>query len=244
MSASPPAPDADRLERQKLAAAERAVELVASGMVVGLGAGTTAALALRCLADRLRAGQLRAIVGIPCSRHVEAEARRLGVPLTTLEDHATIDLTIDGADEVDPDLNLIKGAGGAPLREKIVAQASRREIIIVDSSKPSPRLGTLRSVPVEVIPFGWGAQQRFVASLGAQVTRREAPTGEPFRTDQGNYFLDCAFGPIADAAALAARLDARAGIVGHGLFIGLATDLLVAAEHGITHTTRPRSTAP
>jgi ribose 5-phosphate isomerase A len=242
MSASPLAPNPDRLERQKQAAAAKAVEFIESGMVVGLGGGSTAALAMRCLADSLRAGRLRDVVGIPCSHRVEAEARRLGIPLGTMDDCPVIDLTIDGADEVDPDLNLIKGAGGALLWEKIVAQASRREIIIVDSSKPSPRLGTLRPLLIEVVPFGWRSQQRFLESLGARVTRRE-DEGELFCTDQGNFILTCAFGPIADAADLARQLGARAGIVEHGLFIGLATDLIVAAEDGITHTTRPRAGA-
>ena len=240
MSASTSSSEADRLERQKQAAAARAVEFIESGMVVGLGGGSTAALAMRCLADSLSAGRLREVVGIPCSHLVEAAARRLGIPLGTMEDCPTIDLTIDGADEVDPDLNLIKGAGGALLWEKIVAQASRREIIVVDSSKPSPRLGTLRPLLIEVVPFGWGSQRRFLESLGARVTRRE-DKGEPFYTDQGNFILNCAFGPIADAAHLARRLEARAGIVEHGLFVGLATDLIVAAEDGITHTTRPRA---
>jgi ribose 5-phosphate isomerase A len=239
MSGSQPCPDVERLEWQKRAAAARAVELVESGMVVGLGGGSTAALAMRCLAEALRAGRLRDVFGIPCSHLVEAEARRLSIPLTTLEERPAIDLTIDGADEVDPDLNLIKGAGGALLWEKIVAQASRREIIVVDSSKPSPRLGTLRPLLIEVVPFGWGSQRRFLESLGARVTRRE-DKGEPFYTDQGNFILNCAFGPIGDAADLARRLGARAGIVEHGLFIGLATDLIVAAQDGITHTTRPR----
>jgi ribose 5-phosphate isomerase A len=242
MSASPLAPNPDRLERQKQAAAAKAVEFIESGMVVGLGGGSTAALAMRCLADSLRAGRLRDVVGIPCSHRVEAEARRLGIPLGTMDDCPVIDLTIDGADEVDPDLNLIKGAGGALLWEKIVAQASRREIIIVDSSKPSPRLGTLRPLLIEVVPFGWRSQRRFLESLGARVTRRE-DKGELFYTDQGNFILTCAFGPIADAADLARQLGARAGIVEHGLFIGLATDLIVAAEDGITHTTRPRAGA-
>jgi ribose 5-phosphate isomerase A len=151
-----PSRDAGQLDHQKREAAARAVELVESGMVVGLGAGSTAAFAVRRIAELLHQGRLHDIVGIPCSSTVEAAARQLGIPLTTLEDRAEIDLAIDGADEVDPDLNLIKGGGGALLYEKIVAQASRREIIIVDAGKPSSRLGTKWALPVEVVSFGWG----------------------------------------------------------------------------------------
>jgi ribose 5-phosphate isomerase A len=222
--------------------ANRAVEFVESGMVVGLGGGSTAALAIAHLAEYLRDGRLHDIVGVPCANSVGEAARALGIPLTTLEKSAGIDLTIDGADEVDPDLNLIKGGGGALLYEKIVAQASRREIIIVDADKPSPHLGTRWALPVEVIPFGWGSQRRFLESLGAQVSVRQTSTGQPFKTDEGNLILDAAFGPIADPAALAGLLDARAGIVEHGLFIGLATDLLIAGDHGVEHhLPRPRS---
>ena len=152
-------PDVQQLESQKRAAAEFAVRLVHSGMVLGLGAGSTAAYAVRAIAANLEHGELHDIVGGPCSSEVEAAARRLGIPLTTLEECGTIDLTIDGADEVDPDLNLVKGGGGALLHEKIVAQASRREVIVVDASKPSPRLGTRGPVAVEVVPFGWGSQR-------------------------------------------------------------------------------------
>jgi ribose 5-phosphate isomerase A len=230
--------DDQQLESQKRAAAECAVGLVHSGMVIGLGAGSTAAYAVRAIAANLERGQLREIVGVPCSSEVEAMGRRLGIPLTTVEECGTIDLTIDGADEVDPDLNLIKGGGGALLHEKIVAQASRREVIVVDASKASPRLGTHEPVPVEVVPFGWGSQRGFVERLGARVSLRQTRSGQPFRTDQGNFILDCAFGPIANATALARELDARTGIVEHGLFLGLTTDLLVATDHGVKHKTR------
>src|SRR4051794_40937814 len=240
MTAPTPSLQAERLERQKEEAALRAVEWVESGMVVGLGAGSTAAFAVRRIAELLRQGQLRDVVGIPCSRDVGATAQRLGIPLATLEERAAIDLTIDGADEVDPDLNLIKGGGGCLLHEKIVAQASRREIIIVDASKPSPRLGTRWALPVEVVPFGWGSQRRFLEALGARVTVRQTSDGRPFKTDEGNLILDAAFGPIADPSALARELDNRTGIVEHGLFLGIATDLLVAGGDDIQHTTRAR----
>jgi ribose 5-phosphate isomerase A len=238
MTVPTPPLQVERLDRQKQEAAARAVEFIESGMTVGLGAGSTAAFAVRRIAELLHQGRLHDIVGIACSRQVGTTARQLGIPLTTLEDRAAIDLTIDGADEVDPDLNLIKGGGGCLLHEKIVAQASRREIIIVDASKPSPRLGTKWALPVEVIPFGWGSQRRFLEELGARVTLRQTTDGRPFKTDEGNFILDAAFGPIADPVALARELDARTGIVEHGLFIDMATDLLVAGDDGIQHVSR------
>lgn len=215
-----------------------AVDFVESGMVLGLGHGSTAVFAVRCIAQLLREGRLRDVLGVPCSRQVEAEAQELGIPLTTLDQHPTVDLTIDGADEVDPDLNLIKGGGGALLREKIVAQASRREIIVVDESKLSPALGTRWPVPVEVTPFGWRPQSAYLESLGAQATLRVENDGTPFRTDQGNMILDCHFGPISDPAQLAARMNQRAGIVEHGLFLGLATDVIVASAERVRHLKR------
>jgi ribose 5-phosphate isomerase A len=240
MNAVSSSSDAMTVSRQKQQAAEYAVGFVESGMVVGLGTGSTAVFAVRRIAALLESGQLRSVVGVATSLRTEAEACRLGIPITDLEAHPTVDLTIDGADEVDPSLNVIKGAGGALLREKIVAQASRREVIVVDAGKPSPRLGTRQPLPVEVVSFGWGSQRRFLEGLGARVTVRETSPGQPFLTDQGNLILDCAFGPIADPMALARELDARAGIVGHGLFLGLVTDLLVAGEHGVEHHTPPR----
>lgn len=216
----------------KRLAAERAVELIEPGMVVGLGVGSTAIHAVRRIAALLNEGRLDGVVGVPCSVHVATEARRLGIPLTRLDDVAQVDLTIDGADEVDPQLNLIKGAGGALLREKMVAQLSRREVIVVDAAKLVPQLGTGFALPVEVVEFGWGATARWLGGLGAEARLRQTPEGAPYQTDQGNLILDCAFGPIADPAALADTLAARAGIVEHGLFIGLATDLVVAHADG------------
>jgi ribose 5-phosphate isomerase A len=215
-----------------------AVDFVESGMVVGLGHGSTATFAVRCIAQLLQEGQLQDVLGVPCSRQVEEEARRLSIPLTTLDEHPVVDLTIDGADEVDPDLNLIKGGGGALLREKIVAQASRREIIVVDESKLSPALGTHWPVPVEVVPFGWRTQADYLESLGGQPTLRLSDDGTPFKTDQGNLILDCPFGAIPDPAQLAARLDERAGIVEHGLFLKLATDVIIATAEGVRHLRR------
>ncbi len=230
---------AEMTERFKQQAAERAVELVAPGMVVGLGTGSTAALAVRRLAELLGAGRLEGVVGVPTSRETEALARALGVPLTTLEAHPELDVTLDGADEVDPELSLVKGRGGALLREKVVAQASRRVVILVDAGKLSPRLGTRASLPVEVLHFGWRSQALYLERLGAHVTRREAPDGTPFVTDEGNCILDCVFGPITEPHALAARLDARAGVAAHGLFLGLATDLIVAGPGGVEHRRAP-----
>lgn len=229
--------DAARLKQK---AAWRAVEFVESGMTVGLGFGSTAAFAVQRIAQLLEQGALMDIRGVPCGRAVEEEARRLVIPLTTLAEHPVIDLTIDGADEVDPNLNLIKGGGGALLREKIVAQASRREIIVVDESKLSPVLGTQWPVPVEVVPFGWPVQVRFLESLGASVTLRLNADGTPFETDQGNLILDCHFGPISDLHGLAAAIKERTGIVEHGLFLGLATDVIVASPDGVRHITRER----
>jgi ribose 5-phosphate isomerase A len=227
-------------ETQKLKqkAAEHAVEYVKSGMIVGLGHGSTAAFALKHIAWLLETGGLSNILGIPCSIQVEDEARHLGIHLTTLEEHPIIDVTIDGADEVDSNLDLIKGGGGALLREKIVAQASRREIIVVDESKLSPALGTRWPVPVEVIPFGWRSQISFLESLGASVSVRQTCDGKRFVTDQGNLILDCNFGPLQQPTQVARELSQRTGIVEHGLFLGLTTDVIVAGKNRVRHLTR------
>ncbi len=224
-----------QLKRQ---AAECAATFVESGMVLGLGHGSTTIFAVRRIAELLDSGKLEDIVGVPCSLHVRDEARKLGIPLTTLDEHIVIDLTIDGADEVDLHLNLIKGGGGALLREKIVAQASRREIIVVDESKLSPALGAHWPVPVQVIPFGWRVQVNYLESLGARPVLRQNDDGAPFQTDQGDLILDCHFGPISDPVQLAAQLNQRAGIVEHGLFLELATDVIVASGQGIRHLKR------
>ena len=221
-----------RRDLHKRRAAEGAVAEVESGMVVGLGTGTTARFALEALGRRIGEGELRDVRGVPTSEATQAVAAQLGVPLTTLDEHPEVDITIDGADEVDPALDLIKGGGGALLREKIVAQASRREVIIVDDQKLSPALGTRFPVPVEVASFGVRPAVRWVESLGARVTLRGGET-QPFVTDGGNLILDCDFGPIADAAALAEQLAWHAGGVEHGLFIGLVRELVVAGEAGL-----------
>jgi ribose 5-phosphate isomerase A len=222
----------------KIQAAHRAVEFIESGMVVGLGHGSTAVHGVRRLAQLLQEGHLKDILGVPVSSVIQEEAQKLGIPLVTLEDHPVVDLTFDGADEVDPNLNVIKGGGGALLREKIVAQASRREIIMVDEFKLSPQLGTHWAVPIEVIPFGWITQVEFLESLDARVVVRQDANNEPFMTDQGNLILDSDFGPIADPKSLSARLNERVGIVEHGLFLGLATDLIIAGRDGVRHIMR------
>jgi ribose 5-phosphate isomerase A len=153
-----------------------------------------------------------------------------------------LDVTIDGADEVDPQLNLIKGGGGALLREKLVAQATTREVIVVDESKLSPRLGTKHVLPVEVLPFGWRSQARFLESLGAKYVVRQRPDGRDYHTDQGNLILDCDFGQIADAEKLAIALEHRAGIVEHGLFLGLTHNVVVAGSDGVRELTNKHST--
>jgi ribose 5-phosphate isomerase A len=219
----------------KMQAGHAAAALVQSGMVVGLGTGSTAIHAVRKIGERLRNGELKDITGIATSLRTDAEARQLGIPLMDDSLPLNIDITIDGADEVDPRWDLIKGGGGALLREKIVAQASKRFVIVVDEEKLSNRLGTLFDVPVEVLRFGWDSQKRFLESLGAAVKIRGDGKGGEYRTDSGNLILDCQFGPMGDAPRMATVLGGRAGIVEHGLFIGLATDLVIAGAKGVEH---------
>jgi ribose 5-phosphate isomerase A len=232
---------ATNTSKLKKQAARRAVGFVKSGMTVGLGHGSTAFFAVKRIAELILSGKLQKIRCVPCSWIVHEEARKLGIPLTTLNRNPVVDLTIDGADEVDKRLNLIKGGGGALLREKIVAQASLREIIIVDESKMSPMLGTQCAVPVEVAPFGWQAHIPFLEKLGSKVKVRKEIDGTFFKTDQGNIILDANFGPIINPSQLAADLKGRAGIIEHGLFIGIATDVIVAGEEGLRHLVRDKN---
>ncbi|MDQ7028698.1 MAG: ribose 5-phosphate isomerase A [Ardenticatenia bacterium] len=215
-------------------AAVHAVDhFVRSGMVVGLGTGSTAAHAVVEIGARLRDGRLHDIVGIPTSEATARLARESGVPLTTLEARPTVDVTIDGADEVDPVLNLIKGLGGALLREKVVATASRRTVIIVDDSKRVARLGTRAPLPVEVVPFGWSIHLPFFQELEAEPELRRLDDGRAFVTDNGHYIVDCRFPEgLQDPHAIARALDERPGIVEHGLFLNLATDVVIATPHG------------
>jgi ribose 5-phosphate isomerase A len=232
-----PVTDRDELKR---AAGERAVEWVEPGMVVGLGTGSTAVWAIRRLGELLAAGSLSGVVGIPTSRASETLAQEVGIPLTSLAEHPTVDVTIDGADEVDPAFNLIKGGGGALWHEKVVAQATLRQVIVVDDEKLVPVLGSTRPVPVEVLRFGWRPEEEYLVDMGATVEVRRAADGSTYVTDEGNWILDCTFpGGVADLDRLAASLSRRAGVVEHGLFLGLTTDLLVASATGVEHRPAP-----
>jgi ribose 5-phosphate isomerase A len=203
-------------------------------MVVGLGTGSTVAFFLQALAERFQGGGLPGIVGVPTSIRTEMEARALGIPLASLESVGTLDLTVDGADEVDPELNLIKGMGGALLREKMVAQASRSFLIVVDEGKVVDCLGTRSPLPVEVVPFGWGTHLAFMKDLGADAALRTGADGEPYRTDNGNLILECRFPEgISDPGELENVLAKRAGVVESGLFLGLARRVLVGGEDGV-----------
>ena len=211
-------------------AAESAVTQVRDGMIVGLGTGSTAWFAVETIGRRVAEG-LR-IIAIPTSEETAEHAHRLDVPLSSLAEYRRIDLTIDGADEVERgDLNLIKGGGGALLREKIVASASAQLVIIVDETKVVDRLGRF-PVPIEVVPFGWQATAQRVVNLGGNPSLRVGADGKTFVTDGGHYIIDCAFGPIAAPAQLESDLNSIVGIVENGLFIGLASQVIVAGtEH-------------
>jgi ribose 5-phosphate isomerase A len=220
----------------KREAAEFAVtEFIQSGMLLGLGFGSTAIYAIHKIGELIQSGALTGITAIACAKSTEDHARELGIPLVEFSPDTKIDLTIDGADEVDPQFNLIKGGGGALTREKIVATASHREVIVVDESKLSNVLGTKWHVPVEVIAFGWQTQMGFLASLGAAPVRRTTKDGSPTITDQHNYIIDANFGQIDKPGQLAAQLKSRTGIVEHGLFLNIVTDIVVATKTGIIH---------
>ncbi len=216
----------------KRAAAEAAVTLVESGMVVGLGTGSTATFAIEALIRQVRAG-LR-IEAVATSERSASQARAGGIAVFTLEQRRRIDLTIDGADEVQRHtLALIKGLGGALLREKIVAAASARLVIIADASKLVDRLGEHVAVPVEVVQFGWQVTSDRIAGLGAEVARRETAPGEAYVTDGGNFIIDARFGAIADPAATDAQLHQVVGVIETGLFIGRAAVAMVAGADGV-----------
>jgi ribose 5-phosphate isomerase A len=220
---------ADQAKRRAAAAAVAEVE---AGMVLGLGSGSTAELALAALAARVAREGLR-VVGIPTSRRTAALARRLGLRLSSFAAHRRIDLTIDGADQVElGTLDLVKGLGGALLREKIVAAASRRVLVVVDSGKLVDRLGGRTPLPVEVVAFGWQATLERLAGTGAEPELRLAPRGKPFRTDGGNHVADCRFAGDLDAAELERRLAGVVGVVETGLFVGLASRVIVGATDG------------
>jgi ribose 5-phosphate isomerase A len=222
----------------KLQAALQGLAFVRSGMIVGLGAGSTAVLAVRSLGEKLAQGALWDIRGIPCSREIEAEARRVGIPLTTLEDDPMIDLTIDGADEVDPALNLIKGGGGALLREKIVAAASACMVVIADQSKCVGTLGQF-PLPIEVVTFGLGATRHALDKVIGEIQRpgpltlRHAKDGHAFVTDGGHWILDAALDRIDDPAGLAHALSDVPGVMEHGLFVGMAQMAIIGGPDGV-----------
>lgn len=221
------------IDTLKQAAADAAADLLQDGMIVGLGSGTTAALAVSAIGRRVAAGLK--IVGIPTSEKTAEQARRLNIPLTTLEEHPAIDVTIDGADEVETGtLNLIKGGGGNLLREKIVAVATTRMIVVVDARKIVDELGAHWAVPVEVVPFGWTTTAKRLENIGAQPSLRKLADGKPMVTDGGHYILDCTFGPIRSPKSLQASLDSIVGLVEHGLFIGIASQALVGGPSGVT----------
>ncbi|MEZ4643090.1 MAG: ribose-5-phosphate isomerase RpiA [Chloroflexota bacterium] len=230
----------DTLKRQ---AAETAVSAIQSGMVVGLGTGSTAVHAVRAIGALLQNGRLHNIVAIPTSEATAQEAKRLGIPLTTLAEHPQIDVGIDGADEISPTLDLIKGLGGALLREKIVTIATRHFIVIADDSKKVVRLGTRAPVPVEVIPFAQKPVHDYLASLGARPVLR-LQDGHPFITDEGNVILDCHFdGGIDDPMQLGQRIKQRPGVVEHGLFLGMAQTAVVASDSGVEILGKPLADA-
>jgi ribose 5-phosphate isomerase A len=225
--------DRDHLKR---AAAERAVEFVEDGMVLGLGTGSTAGFVVEQLAARIARGL--AIVAIPTSEHTACVARELGIPLTTFAEHRRIDLAIDGADEVQRStLDLIKGHGGALLREKIVAAASARFIVVVDQEKLVDRLGEHMPLPVEVAQFGWQATAAALAKLGTDPELRMADS-RPYVTDGGNFILDCRLGPIDDPERTERLIKMTVGVVENGLFIGRSSAVIVATDSGVDIMTR------
>ncbi|MBE7555077.1 MAG: ribose 5-phosphate isomerase A [Anaerolineales bacterium] len=227
------------IEDLKKQAAEKAVEQVKSGMVLGLGTGSSAKYATMKIGELWQAGQLADIVGIPTSEGTVTLAAKYGLPLTTLDEYALVDLAIDGADEIDPQLNLIKGLGGALLREKMIESATKRFIVVADGSKVVEKLGTRAPVPVEVVQFCWKTTARWLESLGCTPAIRGGES-QPYVTDNGNYILDCRFPTGIDhPAELAAILKNRSGVVEHGLFLGMATEAIVATEIGLQAMQRP-----
>ena len=217
----------------KLEAARRALTYVQSGMVLGLGTGSTAAYFVDLLGEELRAGRLREVAGVPTSQETVARAQAAGIPLTSLEDHPSLDLAVDGADEIDPRLNLVKGLGKALLREKIVEVHARRFLVIAGEEKLVARLGQ-GPMPLEVVPFGASTQLRWLQGMCRRAELWSDEAGSPYVTDNGNYLIRCWFAAgIDDPHALARALADRPGIVEHGLFLDMATEAIVAGAQGV-----------
>lgn len=230
--------DPEILKRQ---AAAEALLRVESGMRLGLGTGSTVAHFLDLLGAAIAAGELGDLVGVATSERTAEHAARLNIPVQELASVERLDLAVDGADEVDPRLDLVKGLGGALLREKMVVQAADRFVVIVDSAKEVARLGTRAPLPIEVVPFAWDAHLPFLRRLGAEPHLRGG-TADPYRTDNGNYVIDAHFPEgISDAASLDRALQSRAGVVETGLFLAVADEVLVAAEQGTATRTRSAS---
>ena len=223
-------------DQEKQAAARASLKYVRDGQIVGLRSGSTATFAIRMLGDRVREGMK--IRGIPSSIASRDLAMQVGIPLITFDDAQQIDVTIDGADEFDPALNLIKGGGGAMLREKIVAFASRQLIIVTDSSKQVPVLGKF-PLPVEVITFAEQLIAKRISDLGAKVIQRHDKSGKAYVTDEGHHILDCHFGQIPDPVALARTLSDMPGIVEHGLFVGMTSVVVMAKSGSVEEFRRP-----
>jgi len=224
-------------QNEKELAGRAAAELVVSGNIVGLGTGSTAYFAVLALGERVKSGLK--IIGIPTSVATAELARAVNIPLSTLDEHPEIDITIDGADEVDPQLRLIKGGGGALLREKIIAAASKKMVVVADSTKLVPALGKF-PLPVEIIPFAEVVLEKKITALGASCKLRNRADGTAFVTDEGHHILDCSFGKIADPPALARSLNEMPGVVEHGLFIGIAKLALVGKGSTVAEI-RPES---
>lgn len=233
------APPLTETESLKRAAAREAVGLVESGMRLGLGTGSTVAHFLDLLGDRVRSGEVADVVGVPTSIHTRERCGELGIPVGELHELAPLDLAVDGADEVDPSVNLIKGMGGALLREKMVAAEARRFVIIADERKAVSRLGERSPVPVEVVPFAWQVHVPELREMGAEPVLRRDPSGEPVRTDNGNMILDCRFpSGLEDPASTDRRLRARPGVVETGFFLGMAALAFLAGEGGVRTVAR------
>ena len=217
----------------KRKSAEKAVEFVKSGMVLGFGTGSTFKHVLSVLSEKLNSGELKNIVGVSSSEKTAKLANELNIPTDILANNPILDLTIDGADEVDKNLDLIKGGGAALLREKIIAQASKQYIIIVDESKVSKSLGEKWGVPVEVIKMASEVESKYLKSIGAEIKQRLNSEGNILITDEGNFILDANFGVIKNPKKIAKKLEKRAGIVEHGIFLKMADYVVVAKEGGI-----------